>query len=127
MGVSTTDAASALVDQLCSAIDSGKVAVGVFLDLSNAFDTPDRVIMKLRHAKAHNRPSVGVPWCSNQQVHLSSLLRVLELKGILSLPIPGLSLSTAVLLRNEGNLLKHHAFASAKSRGVSGTGDFTTT
>ena len=90
MGVSTTDAASALVDQLCSAIDSGKVAVGVFLDLSNAFDTPDRVIMKLRHAKAHNRPSVGVPWCSNQQVHLSSLLRVLELKGILSLPIPGL-------------------------------------
>ena len=36
-------------------------------------------------------------------------------------------LSTGVLARTTGELLKYHASASEKSRGVNGTGDFTAT
>ena len=60
-----------------------------------------------------------------QQVHLLSQLRVLELMGTRSLPTPGLCQPR--IARTIGKLPKHHASASAKSRDVNNTGDFTAT
>ena len=62
-----------------------------------------------------------------QKVHLLSHLRVLELMGTRSLPTHPRPLSTAVLARTIGKLPKHHSSASAKSRDVTSTGDFTAT
>ena len=48
----------------------------------------ERVTMKLEHSKSAELPIRG--YSVAQQVHLLSLLRVLELKGTRSLPAPGL-------------------------------------
>ena len=61
-----------------------------------------------------------------QQVHLLSLLRVLELKGI-SLSPHLRPLSTAVLARTTCKLPKNRVFAMQNSMDVFGTGDFTDT
>ena len=57
--------------------------------------------------------------------HILSLLRVLEVKGTHSFPTPDLCQLQSSPEPHAGKLSKHHASASAKSRDVFGTGDFT--
>ena len=80
--------------------------------------------MSYNETRTHKKAKSPIRACSVvQQVHLPSLLRVYIQGNSLS-PHPR-PLSTDVLAQTTDKLPKHHASASAESRDVNGTGDFT--
>ena len=77
---STTLALIDLHDKISSALDNGEVAVGVFLDLSKAFDTVDHSILfdKLEH---YGIRGLSLKWVMN---YFSNRLQFVEYNGHVS-------------------------------------------
>ena len=79
-GLSTADALRKFEDSMYDVFDAGKIAVGVFLDLANAFDTLDREIL-LKKLEVYGVVGNALAWFRS---YVGSRRQVVKFNGVMS-------------------------------------------
>ena len=77
---STTKSVASLLDKLATAMDEGKIAVTLFLDLKKAFDTVDHAVLMWKLKKA----GMGPRLCKLLENYLSGRMQRTKLNNVLS-------------------------------------------